>query len=252
MKKLVILLATILISLQLASAVSFINVYIDESGETLFLGDTDATFLELPSGIELSSGEIRGTTSELTNKQGAIWGISYSLENSEIDLIFPKGTTIKSISDGEISVSEEGIISVYFTDNIEISYTIEKISEPLIPSKNIPLIIILVLIMLILIVYIINYAKREHPETKEELKPSKSKTKKKEIDKLSLIKKVLSEREKLIVNKLKSTGKIKSSYLRKMCEIPKASFSRHIQELEKKGLIKRTGEGKNKFVELAR
>ena len=252
MKKLVVLLAVILISLQLASAISFINIYVDETGETLFLGETDTTFLELPSGIELSNGEIRGTTSELTNKQGELWSISYSLENSEIDLIFPKGTTIKSISDGEISVSEEGIISVYFTDNIEVSYTIEKIQEPLIPSKNIPVIVILVVIMLILIVYIINYAKREKPETKEKVKTSKPKPKKKEIDKLSLIKKVLSEREKLIVNKLKSTGKIKSSYLRKMCDIPKASFSRHIQELEKKGLIKRTGEGKNKFVELVK
>ena len=40
------------------------------------------------------------------------------------------------------------------------------------------------------------------------------------------------------------------SHLRKLTYIPKASFSRHIQELEKKGLINRSGEGKNKFVEI--
>jgi uncharacterized membrane protein len=250
MKKLVILFAIILLQLHLASAISFINVYIDESGEAEFLGETDETTLDLLSGLYLSNGEIRGTTSEMTNKQGELWSISYSLENSEIDLIFPKGTTIKSVENGEIYVSSEGIISVYFIDHIELTYTIEKTPEPLTAPKNLLLIIVLAIILILLIFYVINYSNRDHPEPKEEQKTSKPKPKKKEIDKLSLIKKVLSEREKLIVNKLKSTGKIKSSYLRKMCDIPKASFSRHIQELEKKGLIKRTGEGKNKFVEL--
>ena len=69
---------------------------------------------------------------------------------------------------------------------------------------------------------------------------------------MEIIKQVLSDREKLILDKLKETGKIKSSYLRKMVDIPKASFSRHIQELEKKGLVKRIGEGKNKIVELVK
>ena len=252
MKKVLILFAIILLQLNLASAISFINIYIDETGEATFLGETDETTLDLLSGISLFNGEIRGTTSELTNKQGELWSILYSLENSEIDLIFPKGTTIKSIGDGEISVSNEGIISIYFIDNIEISYTIEKIQEPLIPSKNVPMIVILAVILILLIIYILNYSKKDKPEPKEEVKTSKPKTKSKEIDKLALIKQLLSDREKLIVNKLKSTGKIKGSYLRKMCDIPKASFSRHVQELEKKGLIKRTGEGKNKFVELVR
>ena len=53
-----------------------------------------------------------------------------------------------------------------------------------------------------------------------------------------------------LLKHLKQTGKIKSSFLRKKCDIPKASFSRHLQELERKKLIKRTGEGKNKFVEV--
>ena len=129
MKKVLILFAIILLQLTLASAISFINVYIDETGEATFLGETDETTLDLLSGISLFNGEIRGTTSELTNKQGELWSILYSLENSEIDLIFPKGTTIKSIGDGEISVSNEGIISIYFIDNIEISYTIEKLNS---------------------------------------------------------------------------------------------------------------------------
>ena len=62
----------------------------------------------------------------------------------------------------------------------------------------------------------------------------------------------MNERERNIIDKLKETGKIKGSQLRRMLEIPKASFSRHIQELEKKGIVKRTGEGRNRFIELAK
>jgi uncharacterized membrane protein len=51
---------------------------------------------------------------------------------------------------------------------------------------------------------------------------------------------------------LRETGKIKSSFLRKATQIPKASFSRHIHELEKKKLVRLSGDGKNKFVELTR
>ena len=70
------------------------------------------------------------------------------------------------------------------------------------------------------------------------------------FNKEKVIQNVLNEREKLILNKLRETGKIKSSYLRRKTNIPKASFSRHIRELEKKGLVKFSGEGRNKFVEL--
>ena len=54
----------------------------------------------------------------------------------------------------------------------------------------------------------------------------------------------------MILDKLKETGRIKGSYLRRACEIPKPSFYRHILELEKKGLVKRSGDGRNKFIEL--
>ncbi len=172
MKKFVIIFAIILLQLHLASAISFINVYIDESGEAEFLGETEATELDLLSGISLSNGEIRGTTSEMTNKQGELWSISYSLENSEIDLIFPKGTTIKSVENGEIYVSNEGIISVYFIDNIEITYTIEKTPEPITAPKNLLLIIVLAVILILLIFYVINYSNRDKPEPKEEVKIS--------------------------------------------------------------------------------
>ena len=84
------------------------------------------------------------------------------------------------------------------------------------------------------------------------IKPKIIYKKPKKKDHIDMIKHILNEREKLILDKLKFTGKVKMSHLRKLCEIPKASFSRHVQELEKKKLLTRSGEGKNKFVQLAK
>ena len=228
------------------SATSFINIYVDESGGALFLGETDDEIQDqLPSSIELKDGEITGFTYSLTSKQGDIWEFSYTLPDSEINLILPKGVIIKELNNGEISIDGESI-SIYFLNNIKIKYTIVKTQEqPAKSSFNIPLIILLIAILLILIAFFINYSKRERKE-----KSKKREKKIKKSDKLEIIKQVLSDREKLILEKLEETGKIKSSQLRKLCDIPKASFSRHVQELEKKRIIKRTGEGKNKFVEL--
>ena len=252
MKKIFFILFATVLLIQTASAFTFINVYVDETGEAIFLGETDEN-PELPLGIKITGGEITGFTSAVTNKQGELWTISYSLSNSEINLILPKGAVIKELSNGEISLVGDRI-SIYFQDQIEVQYTIERIEGPLIPSANIPLLLIFLLVLIILIAYLINYTKREkreHEEIRKELKKTKRSTEKKK-DRLELIKQVLSDRERLIIDKIKETGKIKSSYLRKMTDIPKASFSRHVQELEKKGLIKRSGEGKNKFIELIR
>jgi len=67
---------------------------------------------------------------------------------------------------------------------------------------------------------------------------------------IEIIKKTLSERENLIIDKLKEVKEIKQSRLSKLTEIPKASLFRHLIQLEKKGIIKRTGEGKNKIISL--
>jgi len=63
---------------------------------------------------------------------------------------------------------------------------------------------------------------------------------------------VLNDRENVIINNLKKMGKTKMSYLKKACDMPKASFSRHVHELRKKGVVRLSGEGKNKFVELVK
>ena len=214
-----------------ASAYINLNIYIDKAGSALFLGATNEE-VNLPSGIEIKDGEIIGRTSSLTTKQGEMWGFSYFLENAELNVVLPKSTIIKSLTNGEVYVGKEGI-SVFSKDKVDFTYVFEKDS-----TNN--LFLIFLIILVILSVAIIIYAFYT-------LKKSKKEKRKKKIE---IIKKVLNEREKIIIENLKKFGKIKGSYLRKLCDIPKASFSRHVRELEQKNIIKRTGDGKNKFVEL--
>lgn len=243
MKKIILFSILAIILVQTASAFTFLNIYLDESGKATFIGET-SEIIQLPSGIKMSGSNIIGETQTLTSKSGEFWSFNYSIKDSEINLILPKGTVIKTISNGEISINKEQI-SVFFIEKISITYTIEEsFTDSLgISSNSLLLGIILLGVSIILVVFLINYSKREKEEDKKE-------TKEKKPDKLKLLSKILSEREKLILSTLKKSGKVKQSHLRKLTNIPKASFSRHIQELEKKKLIKRSGEGKNKFVEL--
>ena len=124
---------------------------------------------------------------------------------------------------------------------MRVSYVIEKQKD----SSNLNLLfeIIIGLFVILFVVYFFNFRKREKKDNKGDKKKVK-------MDRVKMLEGMLNEREKLILSKLKESGKTKNSYLRKACDIPKASFSRHIRELERKGLVKLSGEGKNKIVEL--
>jgi len=222
-------------------AYTYLNIYIDSSGNAEFFGETNETQLLVPSGISVQDGEIRGTTQELTQKTGETWTFSFFLRNAEIKAILPEGAAIKNLTNGEIFL-ERGRISVYFLDNLSVDYMINDVQGS---STLTWLIVILISIGVLAYFYRKKIASLINPKVVYK----KPKQKKSHID---MIKHVLNEREKLILDKLKETGKVKMSHLRKLCEIPKASFSRHIQELEKKKLVIRAGEGKNKFVELAK
>ena len=227
MKKLLTFLIIILF-LQPASAYIYLNIYIEENGEAIFLGETSES-LNFPNGVNLENGIIMGSTQELTSKQGSIWTFSYSLEGADINVIFPESATLISISNGEISI-DNNKISVYTKSPIEATYTIGT-------TNKFPYILFIVILILLILLIIFYYLRRKKKKIKE-------------TNKLEILKQVLSDRERLILDALKKSGKTKSSYLRKLTELPKASFSRHIQELEKKKLIKRSGEGRNKFIEI--
>lgn len=240
MRKIFISAIVLIFLAQPVFAYTYLNIYIDSSGNAEFLGETNETQISgLPAGISIIEGKIRGTTQELTTKAGELWTFSYSLKNAEIKAILPEGAAIENVSNGEIFI-ERGRISVYFTDSLSVDYVVNDVQG----GSNLTW-LIFVLIIIGALAYF--YRKKIANLIKPKIIYKRPKQKKSHID---MIKHILNEREKLILDKLRETGKVKMSHLRKLVEIPKASFSRHIQELEKKKLIIRLGEGKNKFVEL--
>ena len=221
------------------SAYARINIYVDNIGDSLFLGETNEN-LSLPMGVNIVNGKINGYSSNLTVKNGEVWTFEYNLPASELTIVLPEGAVVKDFSGGEVFLQGKQI-AIYTKEGLRVSYVIEKQKE----SSNLNLLfkIIIGLFVILLVVYFFNFRKREKKEDKRDKRKIK-------IDRVKMLEGMLNEREKLILSKLKESGKTKNSYLRKACDIPKASFSRHIRELERKGLVKLSGEGKNKIVEL--
>lgn len=71
----------------------------------------------------------------------------------------------------------------------------------------------------------------------------------KKHDRLEHVLPMINDIEKEIIDSLMN-GPVRQKELRKILNIPKASFSRYMVNLEKKKLIIREGEGKNKMVKL--
>ncbi len=222
-----------------AHASTDLIIHVDSSGKAIFLGSTTENISSfLPEGIYVENLKIKGETIFQTSKIGAVWNFSYSLPNSNIEVFLPPGSKIKNTS-GEVLV-DGGSLAVYSENNISVEYTIEENSS----SFNFIWILIGIFVVLGVIYFFIK---------KKKMEPIKNKNKEERgKEKLEVFQEILSERENKIINTLKEKGKIKSSYLRRLTDLPKATFSRHIQELEKKGIIKRSGEGRNKFVEFSK
>lgn len=220
-----------------ASAYTDFLIHLDREGNALFLGESNESINNLPEGVNLTNGKFQGSTDKLTSKQGEVWKFIYNYPNSDIQVFLPEGAVIKSTS-AEISYSQS--LTVYSKNSILVTYTLE---DPTTNNYSIYLWILLVLLVCIVIFYIIKSRNRvKEPKINKKEIALKQKTK--------LLNQFLNDKEKIIIEKIKEYGKIKSSQLRKVCEIPKSSFARHIQELEKKKIIRRSGDGRNKFIEL--
>ncbi len=210
------------------SALTQLNIYLDDSGNAEFLGESNEN-ITLPEGVTLENGQIRGTTSALTSKQGTQWSFNYELANSEIVGFLPEGAVLDNNLGGEVFI-ERGVIAIYTSNKIQISYHVGKTS-----GSGYWIMWTSIFVLAIIGYYFYHIKKRD---------------KKKENNSGMKLENILHERQNLILARVKETGRVKMSYLRKQCNMPKASFSRHIRELEKKKLIVLSGEGKNKFVEL--
>ena len=243
MKFQIIVLIILIFSASTATALDEVIIYLDDKGTAEFFGQTSSQSIQLPDGINLINGKISGKTNQLTNKLGDDWVFSFFLDNADISVRVPSNFKITDTT-GEITIDNNPVqrypISIYSYENISISY---KFTEESQTKKS--FVIFLIISIVILLGIFLWIFKRNKLNPKEMAQENT-----KENEKLEIIKKTLNERDNLILDALKKTGKIKSSYLRKYCKIPKASFSRRIVNLEKKGIVKISGEGRNKFVEI--
>lgn len=247
MKLLVIIVLMFMLVAPQVSATTQLNIYIDNIGDSLFLGTTDEN-ITLPEGVSLRDGRISGYTSNLTVKSGETWTFTYALARAELQVTLPEGAVIKSVSPSEISL-DGGQISLYARNSVRATYVIERVDEN---SNSVLIWILIILVVLVGVVYVWNFLKGYLKGlVSRSIKKRETRRASRENKSTSQIQHLLHERENTILAKLRETGKTKMSYLRKACDMPKASFSRHVHELVKKKLLVLSGEGKNKFVELA-
>ena len=77
-KSFIILLITLIFLAHAASAYTYINIYLDSSGNAQFFGQTNETNLSLflPSGISVQNGQISGITQDITIKNKETSGMS--------------------------------------------------------------------------------------------------------------------------------------------------------------------------------
>ncbi len=210
----------------------FAEIEINDNGIVNIQGDSDVD----PNiqGIEFSEGYISGTTQLLTEKTNGVWKFFMEIDEtySEIYLkiYFPDNTeSIQNIItnlDAQLNIEGQIYLEIIEEDmpiDFSVEYSINK-------SKGNSWLFIFILV--IIIFGLLYYMKL-----------------KKKPNKFDIISGLLNEKENEIVNLLMKKS-MRQKEIRKKLDIPKASFSRYIINLEKKKIISREGEGRNKIVKL--
>lgn len=205
------------------------DIHIYENGETRFDVESDVA-LDI-TGLSFNNEQIKGTTDILTSKSGSVW--TFSLDFGEYDTILldihlPKNldsiTSIEGV-DNIIDI-ENKVITLIDSGKLDFS-----VSYKLKNSSNYSWIAWPAILLILLVAYAIIKQTRKRKEHIKHILP------------------LINEQEQKILDALMSSPK-RQKELRKSLNIPKASFSRYLVNLEKKKLILREGEGKNKIVKL--
>lgn len=225
---LIILFAIVLFLNKVSASYISGDIYISETGSSRFNLKSDAP-LNL-SNLEFQNNKIVGETPSLTSKTKEIWTFELFLpkyNSAFIDIHLPP--SLKSIikiegKDYLLDINKRIITLLNSDSNFKISYTLEEVA-------SYSWIIYLIILILLISGYII-YKRYGHK--KEHLKH---------------IMPIINENEQRIIEILMSSP-LRQKEARKKLNIPKASFSRYILNLEKKKLIIREGEGKNKIIKL--
>lgn len=230
--KLLLLLFTLLIFLllipQISASYIYGDIYVLEDGMASFRVESDLN-PEI-GGLSFAEGKISGKTSSLTSKQGDVWTFSLDLgmyDDILLDIHLPKSLrSIQSIEGVDrILDPEEKTVSLVDKDK-ELRFSIKyKIGD----SHNYSWIYfsVLVLILGTIAYFVFRYYRKK--------------------ERIKAIFPMLNENEEKII-KLLMEKPMRQKVVREKLGIPKASFTRHVINLEKKRLIIRDGEGKNKVL----
>ncbi len=204
------------------------DIYISQTGLSRLDIQTDIP-LNI-SNLNFQNNKLKGETPILTSKTKETWTFELNLPKYDsvlIDIHLPPN--LKSIINingkNYLLDIDKKIITLLNSDsNFKISYTLEE-------NLDYQWIIYLFFLMILIGGYIL-YKKlikrKEH---------------------LGHIMPLINEKEQQIIELLMKCP-IRQKEIRKKLDLPKASFSRYLLNLEKKKLIIREGEGKNKIVRL--
>jgi len=205
------------------------NVYLDENGNAEFDVDTDQA-VDLP-GTTFENNHLSGTTNQLLTLKGGIWTLDISLEEYDdifLEIHLPKNlVSIKSVqgSDNIIDIEEK---TVTIADSRKLEFTMSYILKK---QKDYSWAYWLAAMVLLFCGFLAYKKATKRRERFENILP------------------IISDKEQQIVDVLMKRP-MRQKELRSHLNVPKASFSRYMVNLEKKKLIVREGEGKNKLVKL--
>jgi len=207
------------------------DIYITENGRVIFSVDTDVD-LDL-KGLNFDGEKIRGETRLLANMNQGIWSFDLDFgyyETILLDIHLPKNIERVNSIEGVTSIVDfnERIISLIDEDK-NLSFRVEyEVSQD---SSSTFLYVVFIIILSLLVIFLFFKSKKSKKKKLKEIFP------------------LISDREREVVELLMK-GQMRQKEIRKKLNIPKASYSRYLVNLEKKKLIMREGEGKNKIVRL--
>ena len=229
-KKSILTLTVLVFTINFASA-SYLagDIYLKENGNVQFEIDTDQKIAF--SGLTFENNHISGTTNELLTLKGGVWTLNISLPEYEdifLEIHLPKNLVSIQYVEGSDNIIDIEKKTITIADSGKLDF---RVSYILREQKNYSWAYWTLAIILLSIGFFVY----------------KKATKKRE--RLQSILPIINEKEQQIVDLLMKKP-ARQKELRKTLNLPKASFSRYMVNLERKKLILREGEGKNKLVRL--
>ncbi|MBU2612405.1 MAG: hypothetical protein KKB62_01650 [Nanoarchaeota archaeon] len=229
MGRFVLVLLVFVFVLNLASA-SYISgdIYVSPNGNANFFIETDKSISM--KGLTFEKGILSGDTDELTSKNGEVWSFGLNLgyyDGISLNIHLPDNVDSITSLEGVFSFIDVEKKVVIISDRnkalfFRVNYTLREESGFLWVYPA------LILVFLALISYFVFRFFDKKRKLKEAFP-------------------FINENERKIIN-LIMKNPLRQKEVRKTLGIPKASFSRYVLNLEKKKLLFREGDGKNKIL----